>query len=69
MQARDKSMPSAWVPYFFVVDVDAALKRALAGGATALDEVMDVPDIGRMASLLDPHGARFAIMTPSPRPE
>ncbi|MDP2342454.1 MAG: VOC family protein [Deltaproteobacteria bacterium] len=67
MQAQDPSLPSAWVPYFFVVDVDAAHRRALAGGATELGEVMDVPNIGRMASLLDPHGARFAIMTPIPR--
>ena len=60
----DPSSPSAWVPYFHVVDVDAARGRALAAGATALGEIVDVPTVGRMAVLLDPQGARFAIMTP-----
>ncbi|MEW5848063.1 MAG: VOC family protein [Myxococcota bacterium] len=65
MPSMDKSIPSAWLPYVHVVDVDAARARALQLGAQPLGEVMEVPGVGRMALMVDPLGARFAVMTPA----
>ena len=65
MKSPDPSSSSAWVPYLHVVDVDAARRRALAAGATALGDLQEVPGIGRTAALLDPQGARFALLQPA----
>lgn len=53
--------PSHWLPYFHVEDVDAALTRAGELGATTIWGPLDVDGIGRMAGLLDPLGAVFAV--------
>ncbi|MEZ5102292.1 MAG: VOC family protein [Thermoleophilia bacterium] len=53
--------PSHWLTYFHVEDVDAALARAAELGATTLWGPLDVEGIGRMAGLLDPLGAVFAV--------
>jgi predicted enzyme related to lactoylglutathione lyase len=57
----DKQMPPSWTPYAFVADADKA--QALAGslGSTSLFGPMDVPGGSRVAGLLDPAGAVFAI--------
>ncbi|MET8557948.1 VOC family protein [Streptomyces sp. NPDC004959] len=55
-----------WLPYFNVADCDATAAKALAGGARAEVEPLDIPDVGRMARFTDPHGAVFAVMTPNP---
>lgn len=54
---------SHWLPYFEVPNVDAGLAIATALGATVRIPAMDVPRIGRLAQLQDPHGAVFAIIT------
>ena len=52
---------SAWLTYFVSPDVDGAVAKAKERGATLLAEPFDVPDIGRMALLIDPWGAAFAV--------
>ncbi len=52
-----------WTIFITVADVDAAVARAKAGGASVVAEPMDAPGVGRMATLTDPHGARFALIT------
>lgn len=64
MPAPEGTKASMFVPYIYVADVDAARARALKLGATALGDANDVPHVGRMAVLLDPQGAHFAVMTP-----
>ena len=54
---------SEWHPYFEVTDCDATFAAATQHGATVLFAPMDAPDIGRMAMLLDPSGAPFAVIT------
>ena len=56
--------PSHWVVYFAVADVDAALEAATTHGGTVLSPAFDSP-YGRMASVADPAGAEFTIITPS----
>lgn len=56
-------MPTAWTPYVHVADLDAALKRVTANGGQA-HPVMEVPDVGRMAHIIDPTGAVLGLITP-----
>ncbi|MEO0497853.1 MAG: VOC family protein [Pseudomonadota bacterium] len=53
----------SWTIYFTVSDVDASVAKAEAKGATVLQPTMDMPGVGRMATLTDPQGARFALIT------
>jgi predicted enzyme related to lactoylglutathione lyase len=55
------SVPSHWIPYVAVDDVDKAAKRAAELGAQILQAPMDIPDVGRFAAIKDPQGAPFAI--------
>lgn len=65
MPSPDGGQHSAWVPYIHVDNVDRARARALKLGATALGEPQDVEHVGRMAVMVDPQGAQFAVMTPA----
>lgn len=52
-------MPPSWMYYTEVGDLNAAVERATKLGAKKLNE-MDVPG-GRMAQMIDPQGAAFAL--------
>jgi predicted enzyme related to lactoylglutathione lyase len=65
----DADAPESWMAYIAVDDVDAAIEAARARGATILREPFDVPGVGRIAMLTDPHGAAMGWMTPAPAPE
>ncbi|MBL4645846.1 MAG: hypothetical protein COA52_02550 [Hyphomicrobiales bacterium] len=55
-------MPNgSWMIYITVDDVDARFKKALAGGANAVSEPMDIPGVGRMAAFADPFGAVISV--------
>lgn len=53
----------AWTVFITVEDVDGATEKARAAGADVTMEPMDMPGVGRMAQLVDPQGARFAMIT------
>ncbi len=53
----------SWTVFVTVEDVDACAGKAEKAGATVLTPPMDMPGVGRMATLLDPQGARFAVIT------
>ena len=53
----------AWTVFITVPDADAAVAAAEAAGGTVLQPPMDMPGVGRMATLEDPQGARFAVIT------
>lgn len=55
-------IPAHWVVWFSVVDRDASSARAQELGATVRVPPMDVPGVGKMAVLVDPHGADFGIL-------
>ena len=60
-----REMPSFWLPYFMVSDVDGmAAKAASLGGQTHFGP-QDIPGTGRFAVLADPQGAAFAIFAPT----
>jgi predicted enzyme related to lactoylglutathione lyase len=62
MQLREgEDLPSAWSGYVSVPDVDAAARAAIDAGGRAVVGPMDVPGIGRVATLRDPEGAFFSV--------
>lgn len=52
-----------WTIFFTVADVDESVATAKAKGAEMIQPAMDMPGVGRMATLTDPQGARFALIT------
>lgn len=55
-------VPANWIVYLSVDDCDGSVERAKKMGATVLAPPMDIPEIGRMAALLDPQQAAFSII-------
>ena len=58
-------MPSFWLPYFMVTDVDASTAKAGSLGGKTHFGPMDLPGTGRFAVLADPQGAAFAVFSPT----
>jgi uncharacterized protein len=54
-------VPSYWMPYFTVADVDEAHAKATDLGATAMLEPQEFPG-GRFSILRDPQGASFGLL-------
>ena len=61
-----REVPPSWMYYVTTDDLDAALERAKAKGATVLNGPMEVPGKQRIVQLMDPQGAAFALVTPPP---
>ena len=59
-------VPSHWMVYFMVADVDASAQLAKQGGAQELAAPQDFPG-GRFAILMDPQGAAFGVLSMPPR--
>lgn len=57
------SPDGAWTIFVTVDDVDARYRKALDAGATSAGEPMDMPGVGRMATITDPQGASIALIT------
>ncbi|AIS01551.1 VOC family protein [Streptomyces glaucescens] len=55
-----------WLPYFEAEDADATVAEAERLGGTVRMPATDMPDVGRIAKLADPYGARFAVITSAP---
>ncbi|MER8222187.1 VOC family protein [Streptomyces sp. NPDC094143] len=55
-----------WLPYFEVADPDAVAAVAQEHGGTLRVPATDLPDVGRVARLTDPYGARFAVIRTEP---
>ena len=59
-------VPSYWLVYFDVDDVDAAHRKALELGAKELNAPMDFPG-GKFSIVSDPQGASFGLIKMAPR--
>src|ERR1039457_5649318 len=64
MQCPKPSLPSHWLAYVTVEDVDATAAKAKQLGAQVVMEPFDVPTVGRIAVLVDPHGAALGFFKP-----
>jgi len=60
-------MPSHWLPYLMVENVDASFAKAGTLGAKPIMPPTDIPNMGRFAILHDPQGAGIAIYQPPAR--
>lgn len=58
-------VPPHWMVYFAVDDCDASVEKAKSLGGQVLVPPRDVPGTGRFATLQDPQGAVFSIITMS----
>ncbi|WP_417520113.1 VOC family protein [Minwuia sp.] len=54
--------PPHWMGYIGVDDVDATCEKAKAGGGQILNGPFDIPNVGRMAVIMDPQGAVVSVM-------
>lgn len=54
-------MPSHWMSYLSVADVDPTAKAAVAAGGKVLMPPTDFPPVGRGAAFADPTGAVFSV--------
>ena len=55
------AMRPGWIFYFQTPNLEQTIERAKSKGATLLSDPMTVPGGGRIAQLLDPQGAVFAL--------
>ena len=58
---KGSPMPPMWIYYVETQDLDAAIARATKMGAKVMNGPMEVPGGARIAQLLDPQGAGFAL--------
>jgi uncharacterized protein len=56
-----QGVPAHWMSYVLVDSVDEGAKRAASIGGNVMGGPMDVGDFGRMAVVVDPTGAAFAL--------
>ncbi len=61
-------IPSHWLSYVMVPNVDAAIQHAGALGAQIHVPGMDIPGIGRFGVFADPTGATLAVFQPAAKP-
>jgi len=64
---KAEGMPPNWTGYICVDDCDAAAEKVKSLGGSVRREPLDIPGIGRFAIVIDPAGAVFAIMKPTPQ--
>jgi predicted enzyme related to lactoylglutathione lyase len=57
-------VPGFWAAYFAVADTDAVAAATVEAGGTILQPPTDTPQ-GRMATLRDPQGAMFSVISPA----
>ena len=60
-----EQVPNHWGVYFTVTDVDATTASITAAGGQVVNGPMDIPGVGRMATVHDPQGGNFNVMQPA----
>jgi predicted enzyme related to lactoylglutathione lyase len=70
-EMKAAGVPPHWIGVVNVADCDGTVAKAKELGGTVLNGPIDIPNVGRYATLADPSGAAFSIMQsaqPSPEP-
>ena len=65
MQCPQQGLPTHWLAYVTVEDVDAASSSAEKLGAKIVVEPQDIPEVGRIAVFVDPQGAALGLFKPA----
>lgn len=58
-------VPESWIGFLAVDDVDARVAKAVKAGAKLMMPIFDVPNVGRIAMIMEPGGAGIGWMTPT----
>jgi uncharacterized protein len=66
MRVPNPEMPSAWFPYVYVEDLEAATKKVTALGGTVMQGITEVPGYGWLAVIADPTGAVIGLWKNKP---
>lgn len=61
-----KDVPTGWMGYVGVDDVDAYVQKVEAAGGVICKPPEDIPNVGRFAVVADPQGAMFVLFTDAP---
>jgi predicted enzyme related to lactoylglutathione lyase len=64
MKSPTPDVPSFWLAYILVDDIQAATRKAQSLGATVIKDVTPVMGAGSFSVLADPTGAHFALWKP-----
>ncbi len=64
MQAPAPGVPTHWLAYVVVENVDQTVAKAVALGAKVLAPVMAITEVGRVAVIQDPQGAAIGLHEP-----
>ncbi len=65
LMTTPEGMPPGWLAYLTTEDVDAAAAVAGEQGARTILAPTEIPNVGRVAVLVDPLGASFGLLSPS----
>jgi predicted enzyme related to lactoylglutathione lyase len=60
-------VPSFWLAYVLVDDINAATQKAKSLGATIVKDVTEVKDMGWLSIIMDPTGAGLGLWKPKAR--
>jgi predicted enzyme related to lactoylglutathione lyase len=60
-------VPSFWLAYVLVDDINAATQKAKLLGATIVKDVTEVKDMGWLSIIMDPTGAGLGLWKPKSR--
>jgi predicted enzyme related to lactoylglutathione lyase len=66
LAAASPDVPSYWLPFIQVHDVEEVTRRARVLGATIMKEPTAIPGKGSYSVLTDPTGATFALWEAAP---
>lgn len=61
------NVPTAWMPYVHVNDLDSTVQTVPALGGTVIVPKMPVPGIGHFAVIQDPTGGVIGVFQPLPK--
>jgi predicted enzyme related to lactoylglutathione lyase len=61
LMKKQGPVPSHWLTYVGVPDLDAAIKRARSLGGTVVVDRAEVPNVGWFCVIADPLGATFGM--------
>jgi predicted enzyme related to lactoylglutathione lyase len=62
-----EGMPSSWLSYVSVDDINASTQKARELGAHILRDVTEIPNVGSFSIFADPTGAVLALWKPAPK--
>ena len=64
MKTPQPGMPAQWLSYVVVENVDASAAKVAALGGQVMAPPFDIPNVGRIAVILDPQGASIGLFQP-----